>query len=482
MLGRLALESGRPDLAITHLKKAKGEQRPSFEAGALLAGALTRLGRMEEAAATLASLADESGEPARTYLALAGPAEPGPAWEAKLAQFTGYYPDLLDQSSSLAYGVGGPLCISDGQEVPLKGAGYDGVYLRSSGRSEGYLKLWLQEPWPEGALKARLKLTMRGHAPTGEELAQVEIWSHGWGGGRLLARRAVRGGELAAGTATLSLPFKHPRPGGRLEVRLNFVSPGDLRLEELSLGVDLPGHMRSILRWYHEARGRVALQAGRHAQAVASFLSLLDLDPTVTDILLPLAQALMEAGRLDEAFLRVRQAESAFPSQPGPLSRVRELYQLLQRPQDAARVERMLLDLHPSLKREARLANGLTLLGYDLSRSEVKRGGELNVTYYWQVWSTPPLDYYIFVHLKGADRILPFDHLLDHGRQPMTELSPGQVVRESYRITVPADAQPGRYRLLTGMWDPRFTGQRVAVAQGEGEGGDEVTLATVEVR
>jgi tetratricopeptide (TPR) repeat protein len=240
----------------------------------------------------------------------------------------------------------------------------------------------------------------------------------------------TRGRDLPGGAGNLRLPFLNPRDGNKLELRLSFSAAYDLRMEQAMVGVDLPAHMRFILRWRHEAWGRVSLQAGRYAQAVRAFEALFDLDPDVDEACLLLAQALFEAGRLEQSYARARRAEELFAAQPERLAKMHDLYQQLQKPLDVARVERMLIDLHPSLKREARFAGGLTLLGYDLSRGEIRRGGELEVNYYWKVWSQPPLDYYIFVHLKGPDSLLPFDHLLDHGRRSMPELSPGQVVRE----------------------------------------------------
>ncbi len=483
MLGRRALEDGRYQEAVEHLSRAADEQGGGMDALALLAGALARLGRFDDAGRALTVLSGPEGEPARSYQALAASAMPQGEWDARFAELTGYHLPLLRQAISYTYRVRGPLCLSEGQEVPLSGEGYEGAFLRQPGRPAGYLKLWLSEPYPEGSLQVDARLWARGALPApAEELGQLEVWAHGWGGSRLLASRGIRSADLAGGRGRVRLPFVNPRAGNKLELRLNFAGPWDLRLDEAALGVDLPAHMRSVLRWYHEAWGRVNLQAGRYLAAVSSLEALLELDPGMDQAYLLLAQALFEAGRLDRSYAWVRRAEAAFVSQPESLARVRDLYQQLQRPEDVARVEGHLADLHPSLKREARFAGGLTLLGFDLPRGEFKRGGEVEVNYYWKVWSKPSLDYYIFVHLKGPDRLLPFDHRLDHGKQPMTELAVGQVVREGYRITIPENLAPGRYRLLVGLWDPRFTKSRLPILQGENAGGDEVTLATVELR
>lgn len=480
--GRRALEDGAFALAADQLQRAARLYPGSFESQAMLAGALARLGRHEEAGAALAALSGPDQEPARTYQALAaGPSPGGEAgWAEEFSRFTGYHYPLLRQATSLTYAVGGPACQSEGEEVPIAGAGFHGGLLRQPGKAGGSLRLWLEEPFPSGRFAVELGLAAKGAAPAGD-LARVEVWGQDQQGSRRLAARAVRAGDLA-GVGRLRLPIALEGAATRLELRLHYLSPADLRLTDLTVGADLPAHLRQVLRWYHDAWGRVSLAAGRYNAAVASFEALLALDPGFSAAYLPLAQALISAGRLEAAHRQVQKAEELFAGQPAQLVRARDLYALLQRPADQARVEQRLADLRPSLKREARFSNGLALLGYDLGAAEVRAGAGLDLGYYWRVWSQPPLNYYVFVHLKGQDDILTFDHLLDHGRRDMTGLRPGETVREDYRITIPATARPGRYRLLVGMWDPRFTGQRVPVAEGEGAGSDEVLLTTLEIR
>lgn len=483
LLGRRALEAGDYARAAVLLERAAAGGAGGFDALALLAGSQARLGLWDQASHTLETLAQAPGQPASAYLALAAePADPpGPAWEERFGALTGYYPDLLRQASSRSYAIQGPLCQSEGQEVPLAGPGFHGAYLRGPGKPGGHLRLWLEAPMQAGQYRVDLRLSSRPGAPAGP-LALAEVWAHDLRGSSLLASRRINTADLAGGEALLGLPLALPRSGARLELRLNYLSAWDLRLQELTVASDLKAHMRSILRWYHDANGLVALHAGRFTTAAASLEALLDLDPGFSEAYLPLAQALIDSGRLAQARQRVRQAEELFFAWPERLARVRDLYQVLRLDEDSARVDRRLADLRPSLRRQARFASGLTLLGYDLGQSQLSPGEQVDLSYYWQAWSRPPLNYYIFVHLKGPDRIITFDHLLDHGRQDMPGLAVGQVVRENYRVTIPADAPPGRYRLLVGMWDPSYTGNRVPVLEGEGQGGDEVTLSTVVIR
>ena len=191
----------------------------------------------------------------------------------------------------------------------------------------------------------------------------------------------------------------------------------------------------------------------------------------------------MDSGKLDAAYGWAHQAERLFKSKPGPLAQLRELYQQLQKKEDVARVEKLLGILRPSLKKEVVFDGGLTLLGYDLPKSKLKPGDSLEVSYYWRCRFRPPLNYYIFVHLRGPGGVTyNYDHLLNQGRPMMTELEPGQVVRENFSHRLPANMEKGNYRLVVGLWDPKFTGRAMPIIGKDGKGKEEVLLAEIEIQ
>lgn len=482
LLGRQALEDDRLQEAVNLLRAGPAPPGDGFDRGAMLANALARLGLYQEASRMLAGLSGRQGEPAASYQELATAAAVNPKWDDDFSHLTGYIPWLLRQATSLEYRIDGPLCQSQGQDVPLSGGGYTGTYQRVPGKVGGYLRLWLEDYFPAAGLRAVLGLAAKGSPKPADEVCRVEVWSHAVGGASLLARAPVLGRHLAKGRTEVSLSLEKHDPGSRLEVRLLFTSPHDLTLDRLRLEVDLRAHMRRMLLWYFEAWGLTSLEAKRYGAAAEAFQKVLDLDPGHASALLPLSRALIDSGKLDEALAMTKRAELRFADMPRQLTQVAELYQTLNRPEDAARVEARLGHLRPSLHHESRFAGGLTLLGYDLPSAEVRPGEGLDMSYYWRAWETPALNYYVFVHLVGPEITLNYDHLLDHGRLAMTGLKPGQVVREDYRLNIPADASPGSYQLIVGLWDPRFTGKRVAVLEGEGVGGEEVPLAAIQVR
>jgi tetratricopeptide (TPR) repeat protein len=287
--------------------------------------------------------------------------------------------------------------------------------------------------------------------------------------------------EVKENQKPFDLDFRNPREGANLQARVVFLTKREILLEKLELKVDIAAHMRHVLRWYYDAWGRVSLKTGSFQRARQSFESLLALDPDFRDAYLPLAKTLLDSGQTGRAYASTKSAELLFRSNPEQLFQVRDLYQLMGKSSDVTRVDDRLAHLRPSLKLEARFAAGLELMGYDLPKAEVKTGDRLDVNYYWRCWSKPPMNYFIFVHLRGMDRTVTFDHLLDHGRQFMTELEPGQVIREDYQIRIPETLAPGEYKLVVGIWDPRFTGKGVPVIEGAGQGSEEVELAKVKV-
>jgi len=106
-------------------------------------------------------------------------------------------------------------------------------------------------------------------------------------------------------------------------------------------------------------------------------------------------------------------------------------------------------------------------------------GDEVAVTLIWRALAPVDADYTVTVQLVGPDGRVhgqrdapPLD-----GAAPTSTWSPGEVLTDTYRFAVAADAPPGEYRLLVALYLPE-TGERLAV-QG---GGDTVTLTETEVR
>ncbi len=119
------------------------------------------------------------------------------------------------------------------------------------------------------------------------------------------------------------------------------------------------------------------------------------------------------------------------------------------------------------------------LMGYDLPNPRLAPGDALPVTFYWQAGAEMNVDYTVFVQLLSsagqvvAQRDLP----PQAGAAPTTTWLPGEIVTDPYTLSLPADLQPGSYRLITGLYNAA-TGQRLPASSG----GDFVELLAITVK
>jgi hypothetical protein len=109
-----------------------------------------------------------------------------------------------------------------------------------------------------------------------------------------------------------------------------------------------------------------------------------------------------------------------------------------------------------------RFANGMNVLGWsELDRTAARPGEVLHLRLFWEGSQQPDFDYSAYVRLdNGAGRII---HDQDHG--PGTgigllphEWQPGEVVPDDWAIQLPADALPGEYDIVVGLYDYRDMG------------------------
>lgn len=125
------------------------------------------------------------------------------------------------------------------------------------------------------------------------------------------------------------------------------------------------------------------------------------------------------------------------------------------------------------------LGGMVRLLGYDLDAGEVRAGGRVRLTLYWQ--ATGPIDrnYKVFNHVVGADArpVGQQDSEPLDGAVKMVAWRPGEVLKDTHVVPVQPGTLPGEYQLIVGLYDPE-SGRRLPVAGG----GDSVSVATLRVR
>jgi hypothetical protein len=120
-----------------------------------------------------------------------------------------------------------------------------------------------------------------------------------------------------------------------------------------------------------------------------------------------------------------------------------------------------------------RLGDAVSLVGFDLAPAA---GGTLPVTLYWRTDTFVDQDYTVFIQILGADGkpVAQSDAQPESGGYPTSLWQPGETVRDSHPVAIPAGLPTGEYRLMAGMY-LLASGQRLPVAGG----GDAVSLGTV---
>ncbi len=106
--------------------------------------------------------------------------------------------------------------------------------------------------------------------------------------------------------------------------------------------------------------------------------------------------------------------------------------------------------------RRARMGSAIALLGYDVAPVQPASGGTLDVTLHWRALAPPLAGYSRFLHLVDAAGQIraQSDSPPANGQRPTTGWVENEVIDDRVSLKLPADLPPGRYRLLTGMYDP----------------------------
>jgi hypothetical protein len=101
----------------------------------------------------------------------------------------------------------------------------------------------------------------------------------------------------------------------------------------------------------------------------------------------------------------------------------------------------------------------LRLRGYEAS-GPLQPGAATTLRLAWQPQAPLARDYWLFAHLLNAagERVAQVDLPL-----PTSEWEPPRTYLSEIPLTLPADAPPGPYRVLLGLYDPA-SGERLTLA------------------
>jgi 4-amino-4-deoxy-L-arabinose transferase-like glycosyltransferase len=103
---------------------------------------------------------------------------------------------------------------------------------------------------------------------------------------------------------------------------------------------------------------------------------------------------------------------------------------------------------------QANFGNEIMLLGYDFPQRRVAPGGSLPITVYWQALRPIDAPYKFFNHLLNTRDLRQYG---GRDRTPQDYYSPilwtpGEVVKDTYTVSVEQNAPPGVYRLDLGLY------------------------------
>jgi hypothetical protein len=130
----------------------------------------------------------------------------------------------------------------------------------------------------------------------------------------------------------------------------------------------------------------------------------------------------------------------------------------------------------------ATLGNEIDLLGYDLTLAENTRHFTLSLV--WQAQTQPAADYTVFVHVLGLDGVCCVwqqDVMPQQNHYPTSRWLAGEVVIDTYQITLPAELPVGQYPVEVGLYLAE-TGQRLQVTIPGLEANDVVYLQPLPVK
>jgi 4-amino-4-deoxy-L-arabinose transferase-like glycosyltransferase len=140
----------------------------------------------------------------------------------------------------------------------------------------------------------------------------------------------------------------------------------------------------------------------------------------------------------------------------------------------------------PEYPLSAEFGTAIRLLGYDLKRSNLTGGGQIEVILYWQALDTVSEDYKVFVHLYHPfiEAGLPGQHDSPpgNGAFPTSSWLPSEVVADPHLVPIELDADPGRSKIGVGLYLPA-TGERLPVTvDGQPQPNDVLIITEVEIQ
>lgn len=134
----------------------------------------------------------------------------------------------------------------------------------------------------------------------------------------------------------------------------------------------------------------------------------------------------------------------------------------------------------PETSAAIRFGPNLTLTGYTVSPGSFRGGDIVPVTLFWETDAALETRYKVFIHLLDSrgNIIAQRDSEPGGGLALTTTWPAGESIVDNHGLLIPQGTPPGRYALITGLYDIADPTNRLLTP----EGNDSIQLATIEIR
>ncbi len=294
---------------------------------------------------------------------------------------------------------------------------------------------------------------LKGEKDSRKELGKIEVSCAK--GSKILAQHLIKGSDFIDNIhyQDFSLPFFNSHWHNELEFRTSAAGTGNLQIEKIVIEPDLD-------YCYRRNQSRLYVSRGDYKKAAA-------LLPEDTNLRQQLAENYFLQDDPDNARTEYEKLLRQHPNNLNTLGRLGKLYLREGNTQKANEMAARMKKLFPPEKSEINFANSIKFLGYEIDKENVKPGDIFIINYYWQCLDTIERNLIIFVHFTKANGKVKFqnDHQPQDSASPTITWQPGDIIKETFAITVPPDLSPGTYDIRLGIHDPFITQQRLKVVK-----------------
>ena len=307
--------------------------------------------------------------------------------------------------------------------------------------------------FPKGKYTAHFYL--KGEKLLDSVLGKIEVSCYG--GQKILAKKTIKGSNFFDNSTFTDFPlsFYNDNPLNELEFRVHASGNGNLWAEKVIVVPDINYcHRKDLAQFY--------LASGDYEKAAK-------LLPEDINMHQELADHYFKTNNMKKAALEYEKINQLNPINLNILEKLNKIYLQLNDNIKTTKISAKINALIPVNKKTINFEDKILFLGYKIDKINLKPGDTFSITYYWQCLQPIDRDYVIFVHFTKPNGKVKFqnDHHPKTGSYPTIIWKPGDIIKESYKITVPSDLQSGKYDIRIGLYDAFITNERAAITSSD---------------